>query len=57
MRYCLLSMTLYCFSTRCWLWNDVISCRGLSKGYFWQDTRCTNGIVDYLERYLVYGVG
>jgi hypothetical protein len=27
------------------------------EGMFWKDTRCTDGIVDYLERYLVYGVG
>jgi hypothetical protein len=27
------------------------------QGMFWQDTRCMVGIVDRLERYLVYGVG
>jgi hypothetical protein len=27
------------------------------QGMFWHDTQCTDGIVDYLERYLVYGVG
>jgi hypothetical protein len=24
---------------------------------FWHDTRCADGIVDCLKRYLVYGVG
>jgi hypothetical protein len=24
---------------------------------FWQDIQCTDGIVDYLERCLMYGVG
>jgi hypothetical protein len=27
------------------------------QGMFWQDTRHMDGIVDCLERYLVYGVG
>jgi hypothetical protein len=27
------------------------------EGMFWQDTRRTDGIVDCLERYLVYKVG
>jgi hypothetical protein len=26
------------------------------KGMFWNDTRCTDGIVDCMERYLTYGV-
>jgi hypothetical protein len=27
------------------------------EGMFWHDTRCTDGTVDCLERYLVYQVG
>jgi hypothetical protein len=27
-------MTLCWFSTRCWLWYEVVRCRGLSKGCF-----------------------
>jgi hypothetical protein len=27
------------------------------QGIFWQDTRCTNGIVDYLERFLLVWCG
>jgi hypothetical protein len=27
------------------------------QGIFWQDTRCTNGIVDYLERFLLVRCG
>jgi hypothetical protein len=28
-----------------------------AQGMFWHDTWCTDVIVDYLERYLMYGVG
>jgi hypothetical protein len=27
------------------------------QGVFWQDTQCVNGIVDYLERYLLVWCG
>jgi hypothetical protein len=57
MCYCYLSMTLCWSSTRCWVWYEVVRCCGLSKGCFWKDTRCTDGIVDSLERYLLVQSG
>jgi hypothetical protein len=50
-------MTQCWFSTRCSLWYKVDRCRGLSKGCFWKDTRCTDEIVDCLERYLLVRCG
>jgi hypothetical protein len=48
-------MTLGWFSTRCWLWYEVVRCRGLRKGWLawypvyrlglwivWKGTSCTD---------------
>jgi hypothetical protein len=57
MCYCQLSVTLHWFSTRCWLWYEIVRRHSLSKGCFWKDTRRTDGIVDCLERYLLVQSG
>jgi hypothetical protein len=50
-------MTLCWLNTRCWLWYEVLRCHDLSKGCFSKDTRCTDEIVDCLERYLLVRSG
>jgi hypothetical protein len=56
-------MTLCWFSMRCYLWYELVRCRGLSKGCFgmmtdvrmglwivWKDTLCTEWESDWIGK-------